>query len=329
MDGESIETIYFGGGTPSLLSEIELATLLEKIYSNFNLDAYPEITLEANPDDLSFDKIKSLHKNGINRLSIGIQSFLESDLQFLKRAHNSEQAKSAIAMAQDIGISNITIDLIYGIPNQTDAIWLENLNLVHSLGIPHFSAYSLTVEPKTQLDFLINQKKLLPVDDEQTATHFMLLMNWAESKGYEHYEISNFCLPQMYSRHNSSYWQGKKYIGLGPSAHSYNGVSRQWNIANNELYIKNLNKAKPYFEIEILSAEEKFNEYLLTSLRTKWGCDLKKIALDFDKLFIEDLEKHILKYLERGYLSLDSNILRLTKSGKFLADNITSDLFRG
>jgi oxygen-independent coproporphyrinogen-3 oxidase len=323
LNGEAVETIYFGGGTPSLLSGQEIELLLNKVYATHALSDNIEISLEANPDDLAAPKVKELARAGINRLSIGVQSFLDEDLHFLQRAHNSMQATDSIKAAQDAGINNITIDLIYGIPGQSIEIWLQNLEKVKEVGIAHFSAYSLTVEPKTRLDHLISQKKLNPVDDEQSAGNFITLMNWAEENGYEHYEISNFCRPGSYSRHNSSYWQGKKYCGIGPSAHSYNLDSRQWNIANNELYIKAINSNEPYFEVEKLNTEQKLNEYIMTSLRTKWGFDISKV----DKQFIPHLESVLPAHINRGHLIDEGGMIKLSRDGKLLADAIISDLF--
>ena len=327
LEGEVIETIYFGGGTPSLLTPNELQNILDKIQEKHHITPNPEITLEANPDDLSAEKIKSLRESGINRLSIGVQSFLESDLDFLQRAHTSAQAIDSIKNAQDAGISNITIDLIYGIPGQSDETWMQNLEMVKSLGIPHFSAYSLTVEPRTQLDHLVKEKQLANVDDAQTERNFRMLMDWAETNGYIHYEISNFCLPDMYSRHNSSYWKGKKYLGIGPSAHSYDGKNRQWNISNNANYIKFLSEGKSYSEIEVLSTSQKFNEYLLTTLRTIWGADMKKIKTEFGMEYYERLQAQIIPYITQGYMLLENNKLTLTREGKLIADTIVSDLF--
>ena len=328
LSGESIETIYFGGGTPSLLTEEELDKILGKIHSEFNVVENPEITLEANPDDLDMKKLISMKKSGINRLSIGVQSFSETELLYLNRAHNAQEALNCIIMAQKAGIDNISIDLIYGIPGQTDEVWKQNLETVKSLSVPHFSAYSLTVEPKTQLDHLIKTHQSEAVDDAQTAAHFLLLMQWAQTNGFEHYEISNFSIPGMYARHNSSYWLSKKYLGLGPSAHSYNGETRQWNISNNAKYIALVNENGDYSEVEILDTDQQFNEYVMTSLRTMWGMDLEIIKQRFGDKILAELEQQLSDYIEQGFIIQNKSIIVLTNGGKLLADAIMSDLFR-
>ena len=327
IDNEPVKSIYFGGGTPSLLSAEEIKKLLSKIYELYEVEKGAEITLEANPDDLTTEKLKAFLEAGINRLSIGVQSFLQADLEFLNRAHSSERALECIKEAKNIGFQLLTIDLIYGIPNQTDEKWLQNLHILQSLKIPHFSAYALTVEPKTALEKWIELKKSPPVNDEVTAHHFTLLTQWAAQNGYEHYEISNFCLPGFYAKHNTAYWQGSKYLGIGPSAHSFNGTSRQWNIANNALYIQNIKLKKPYFEIEELSINDRYNEFVMTSLRTKWGCSLTQVEKDFGAKYMSYLLMNAKPYLDRQLLQKQENILTLTEAGKLLADKIISDLF--
>lgn len=327
LAGETIETIYFGGGTPSILETDEIKKILNLIKENYNVIDFPEITLEANPDDLSPEVLQKLKKAGINRLSIGIQSFHEEDIIFLNRAHSASQSLKCIEDAKKAGFENITIDLIYGIPGQTDEKWLKNLDILRELNIPHFSAYALTVEPKTQLDYLIQKQKLTPVDDEQTARHFNLLTQWAEANNYIHYEISNFCREGMYSRHNTAYWQGTKYIGAGPSAHSFDLTSRQWNVANNTKYIKNLLEGYEFFEREILTDTQKYNEYLMTSLRTLQGCNLLYIEKNFGKEFLEVLHKESAPYIAKNLLLLKDNTIVLTKEAKILADGIIADLF--
>lgn len=327
LEDESVETIYFGGGTPSLLEEKEIVEFIDAVYKNFRVASDPEITLEANPDDLSLDKLVSLKRSGINRLSIGVQSFHEEDLRLLNRAHSADQALKSILNAQETGIDNITIDLIYGIPGQVDNQWEKNLEQVRSLGIPHLSAYSLTVEPRTQLEYLVRKRILPAVDEEQTARHFIMLMDWAEASGFEHYEISNFCLPGKYSRHNSSYWLGKKYLGIGPSAHSYNGFNRQWNMANNSLYVRKLNSGESYSEMEALSVEQQFNEYIMISLRTHWGCDLSKIRMKFGDEYVRYITKNTKPFIDKAQLRKENDLLILSRAGKLLADSIISDLF--
>jgi oxygen-independent coproporphyrinogen III oxidase len=325
---EPIETIYFGGGTPSLLSAIEIEKILQAIYRNYPVQTGDiEITLEGNPDDLNKNKISELKSAGINRLSIGIQSFSDNDLKLLNRVHLASQAHTCIEEAQNAGIGNITIDLIYGIPGQDDQTWNKNLDILKSKGLPHFSAYALTVEPKTALDHLVAKKKIAAVNEDQTARHFNMLQQWSTENGYLPYEISNYCLPGKFSRHNTSYWQAKKYIGVGPSAHSFDGTSRQWNIANNSVYIKNVNENLPYFEREELTAEQQYNEYVMTSLRTMWGCSKDRILNDFGEKYLMDFESNASQYIKDNLLLIKDNTVYLTLAGKLLADKISSDLF--
>ncbi len=327
LGSDRIETIYFGGGTPSLLSTEELDKILNHIYQNFNIEDDLEVTLEANPDDLTPAKLQALKNSGINRLSIGIQSFSSKEIQYLNRIHTVDQALDSIKQAQDLGLTNISIDLIYGIPHQNDDVWVENLNRIITLSIPHFSAYSLTVEPKTQLAHLIKNKIISPIDDAQTASHFQLLMDWAENNKFDHYEISNFAKEGKISRHNSSYWLGKKYLGIGPAAHSYNTNTRQWNIASNTKYIKALNENLPYYEIESLNTNENYNEFLLLGLRTKWGVDLDVLNLKFGATYLEKFCTEIKPYQAKGLIKIEDNKIKLSQSGKLLADAIMSDLF--
>ncbi len=323
-----IETIYFGGGTPSLLSPEDLNSIFETIYKTYLVSENAEVTLEANPDDLSQEKLKELKQTPINRLSIGIQSFFDEDLQFMNRAHNSVEAKKCLIIAQDIGFDNLTIDLIYGSPTTSNEHWESNLQTTFDFQIPHISCYCLTVEPKTALAHFVKTGKAKPVDEHQAAQQFEMLMDAMEQKGYEHYEISNFAKPGWYSRHNSSYWKGKKYIGIGPSAHSYNGKSRQWNPANNAKYLKFIqSKEGPlFFEREVLSSEQQYNEYVMTSLRTIWGCDLTKI-----NSFGDQYEKHFLntiqQFLENETVNHKKETYSLTRKGKLLADQIAMELF--
>jgi oxygen-independent coproporphyrinogen-3 oxidase len=327
LGGEKIETIYFGGGTPSLLSKEDLDLIFDKIYSTHSVSGMPEITLEANPDDLTLDKLKELKETSINRLSIGIQSFSEEDLKFMNRAHNAMEAENCLKFAQDLGFENLTIDLIYGSPTTSDIQWSKNLETVFQYQIPHISCYCLTVEPKTALAHFVKVGKAKPVDENQAARQFEMLIQSMSLNEYEHYEISNFAKKGWYSKHNSSYWKGAKYLGLGPSAHSFDGSSRQWNVANNAHYIKALNNKVLNFEKEIISPETRYNEYVMTSLRTSWGCDSKellKIGEKYERFFL----KNVSQYIETKLVEEKGNqVYILTKKGKLLADNIAMELF--
>ena len=323
----SIETLYFGGGTPSLLEEGELQFLMDRITRHFTLDPGAEITLEANPDDFSASQAGWWRKAGINRLSIGIQSFRDEDLQWMHRTHRAEKARQAIELAIQAGFSNLSVDLIYGIPGLKDEDWMDNINRVLDYGISHVACYALTVEPRTALSSMIAAHKKEPVDPEGQARQFLLLMEAMEAAGYEHYEISNFAKPGWRSRHNSSYWQGKPYYGFGPSAHSYNGQIRGWNIANNALYIKSLQHGAPDFEMEILKESDRLNEYVMTSLRTMEGLDLDYVEDRFSPAQRLRLENESAKYLDRGWMVREGQNLQLTKNGKLFADAIASDLF--
>lgn len=327
LPAESIKTIYFGGGTPSLLSAAEIEGLMLSLKENFDLSALTEVTLEANPDDLDIDKLKSLRSAGINRLSIGIQSFQDQALRFINRAHNATEAIQCVHDAHEAGFEDISIDLIYGIPGITEEMWLRDLDILKSLHIPHFSAYALTVEPRTMLDKWISTGRSEAVDDAAIAQHFQLLQQWCETHGYLPYEISNYCLPGHEARHNSAYWKGEKYIGFGPSAHSFDGESRQWNIANNSLYISKIAAANTFFEKEYLSAADKCNEYIMTSLRTLTGCDLEKIKENFGADFYNSISDSANGYMKTGWLQKTGNSLILTQSGRLFADKIISDLF--
>ena len=328
LDRAAIETIYFGGGTPSLLSADEINRIFDTILKYYPVTSLKECTLEANPDDLDKHYLQSLRKTPINRFSIGVQSFREEDLQYMKRAHNVQQADYSIKAAQDAGFDNLSIDLIYGTPGLTDAVWKKNLSKVAALSIPHFSSYALTVEDKTALQHAILQKKTGPVDPEQAAGQFEILMEQAAAMGYEHYEISNFALPGRYAIHNTNYWRGLPYLGIGPSAHSFNGTSRRWNIANNGLYAKNILKDhKMLYEEETLTPAQHLNEYIMTSLRTMWGCDLDKIAREWDSTSANTIEKSSHLFQEKRWIKQDGNKLILTNIGKLFADKIASELF--
>ncbi len=329
LQGQAIETIYFGGGTPSLLSADEINRITELIFENYTVSALKEFTLEANPDDLSPAYLKSLRSTQVNRLSIGVQSFHENDLQYMHRAHNAQEADYAIKAAQDAGFTNLTIDLIYGTPGLGDAGWKQNLDKTASLQIPHFSAYALTVEEGTPLHHSISKKKTKPVNAAQAASQFEILMDYAASIGYEHYEISNFAKPGSYAIHNTNYWRGLPYLGIGPSAHSFNGNTRRWNISNNALYIKNIFENIPVHEEEQLTRIQHLNEYIMTSLRTMWGCDLDKISKEWDEDYAKTIEKSSHNFRERNWLMQKDRKLILTNAGKLFADKIAAEMFIG
>ena len=323
---EIIETIYFGGGTPSILQTADIRLLIDAVYSNYKVVENPEITIEANPDDLSEERIIELSKNKVNRLSIGIQSFFEDDLKLMNRAHNSVEARKCLEIATQY-FDNISIDLIYGVPNMSNEKWLQNIETALSFNVPHISSYALTVEPKTALHTFI-QKGIIPQPDDDVAQeHFHLLVDKLTDNGFIHYELSNFGKPTYFSKNNSSYWLGKKYIGIGPSAHSYNGISRSWNVSNNSMYLKSLSENKLPSETETLTITDRYNEYVMTGLRTIWGISLDRIEQEFGKSYLDYLNQQASKYLEDHLLFVDENILRTTKSGKFLSDGIASDLF--
>jgi len=326
LNGETIETIYFGGGTPSLLSANEINLITETITNLHSVTGNAEITLEANPDDLDKEKLHSLRHTDINRLSIGIQSFFDEDLQWMNRAHHSNEAEISVKAAQDAGFENLTIDLIYGYPLLNDQKWRHNISSAFELAVPHISAYSMTVEPKTALASFIKKKKQPAPDDQQSAEQFISLMSAMQEHGFEHYEISNFCKPGHYSRHNSSYWKGVKYLGIGPSAHSYNGETRRWNIANNAKYIHALENGEISFEMEQLTVNDRLNEYIMTSLRTMWGLDLETLnsiaPASADKLLATAK-----CFFDNGWLYQKDKVVYLSKTGKLYADNIASDLF--
>ena len=327
LDGEPVETVYLGGGTPSLLMPGELERIVEKLFLEFTIDKNFELTLEANPDDISQASLSDWKKNGINRLSIGVQSFFQEELSWMNRAHNAGQALNAVRLAQNTGFSNISIDLIYGSPFPDEGRWEKNISRAISLNIPHLSCYALTVEPKTALQSRILEKKMPPVDPGRQADQFFLLMERLEKAGYEHYEISNFALPGRRSQHNSAYWHGKKYLGLGPSAHSFNGISRQWNIANNQLYIQALRKNTLPFEIEWLTPVQRLNEYIMTSIRTREGIDLGHVSENFGNSAAQSILSGSGSYFRDLKLEQKDSRLVLTKEGKLFADGIASALF--
>jgi oxygen-independent coproporphyrinogen III oxidase len=326
LQNETVETIYFGGGTPSLLSIEDCQLLIGCCKTFFPVAAYAEITIETNPDDITGEKLLGWKEAGINRLSIGIQSFFEEDLQWMNRAHNAQQAISSLQSTIK-QFNNITIDLIYGHPLLKDEKWKQNVDTAIQLGIPHISCYALTVEPKTPLDKLIREHKKEDVEPDKQARQFLMLMDSLNEAGYEHYEISNFAKPGMRSRHNSSYWSDKKYLGIGPSAHSFDGDSRQWNVANNKIYIDSIVKEIIPAEKEMLTATQKLNEYIMTSLRTVEGIDLGKVSRrepgDGSQEFIAKAKK----FIDTGKMIERNNFLILTRDGKLFADGIAAELF--
>ncbi|MET3025129.1 radical SAM family heme chaperone HemW [Flavobacterium sp. UW10123] len=323
---EIVETIYFGGGTPSVLSNEEINFLISEVYKNYKVVENPEITLEANPDDLSAERILELSQSPINRLSIGIQSFYEDDLKMMNRAHNSAEAKKCLEEATKY-FDNISLDLIYGIPGLSDEMWKHNIQTALDFGIPHISSYALTVEPKTALSKLIQTGKIAEPQDEVASNHFMILVEMLQKNGFIHYELSNFGKENYFSKNNSAYWLGKKYIGIGPSAHSYDGEKRGWNIANNSLYLKAIQNDELPIETEILTISDRYNEYIMTGLRTIWGVSLERIEKEFGSEYLNYLLEQSQKFLNDDLLSIENNILKPTIKGKFLTDGIASDLF--
>ena len=323
-----ISTLYFGGGTPSLLAPEELGQLMEAIQAAAVLAPDLECTLEANPDDISPAQLLAWKSIGINRLSLGIQSFRDEDLQWMNRAHSGQQAREALNMIREAGFHNISADLIYGTPGLSDEAWQEQVNTLLAFGVPHISAYALTVEPRTALDLMIRQGKRADVEPDQQAGQFLLLADLLETAGYDHYEISNFALPGMRSRHNSSYWRGIPYIGIGPSAHSYDGQGRRWNVANNAAYIRALQEGRiPYTE-EILSAVQRFNEYVMTALRTSEGLDLQMLEQEWGQEALSAVMRVAKPYQQQQYLILEGQYLRLSREGKLFADGIAAAMFR-
>ena len=325
---EKIDTIYFGGGTPSLLSAAELKPIFEALHKKFSIAENAEITLEANPDDINSSILTQWQHAGINRLSLGVQSFVETELAWMNRAHHANESLESIHRIRDADFTNFSVDLIYGSPLQSNDELKKNLEIIFNEQVPHISCYALTVETKTALHKMIDQKRTAPVDAEKQAVQFLLLMDHMKENGYEHYEISNYAKPGMRSKHNSSYWQGKPYYGFGPSAHSFDGKNnRRWNIANNTQYIQSLQKDMIPFEEEILTATQQANEYIMTSLRTIEGLDMQLLKINFGKTNYESLRSTGKKYIDSGKLILENDRLILTKEGKLFADGIAADLF--
>jgi oxygen-independent coproporphyrinogen-3 oxidase len=327
LGGETVDSIYFGGGTPSLLPSSSIAGIMESVYRNFNIQTNPEITLECNPDDLYPDRLKAWKQAGINRLSIGIQSFSDDDLSWMNRAHNAKQALDSIEMVRKAGFENFSIDLIYGLPGLTDEKWGRNLHTAISVNPDHISCYALTVEPKTALYKMIRLKETEDVKPEKQATQFLSGIEILEAAGFEHYEISSFAKPGKRSRHNSAYWQSKNYLGLGPGAHSFNGSSRQWNISNNALYIKSVMSGQLNMEFENLLPKDLLNEYIMTSLRTIEGMDLQYVSKHFGKDKSDKLVEITAEYVRSNKMEQEREKLLLTREGKLFADGIAAALF--
>lgn len=321
-----VETIYFGGGTPSLLSSEELKQIFETIYAYYSVSEEAEVTLEANPDDLTEDNIRMLAASPVNRLSIGVQSFFEEDLQMMNRAHNSREALESIKTARKY-FDNISIDLIYGIPKMSNKRWKENLKTALQLGVPHISSYALTVENRTALKSLIEKGKIAPVEEEAAREHYEIMIHTLKDAGFENYEFSNFGKPGYFSRNNTAYWFGKPYLGIGPSAHSFDGKSRMWNISNNTLYIKALEKGELPAEREELSLADRYNEYVMTRLRTKWGILLTEVQEKFGEDYKTYLLREARSFLNNGLLEQEGDSLLISPKGKFLSDGIAAELF--
>ena len=328
LESSNLKSLYFGGGTPSILKVDELQSIIDEVLKHFSFDPNIEITLEANPDDLDKNFLQNLVKTPINRLSIGTQSFFDEDLKLMNRAHNSGEAESSIKRAQDFGLTNISIDLIYGSPTSNLEIWKKNLDKTIELQVPHISSYALTVEPKTALNTWISQGKIVAPKEAEQHEEFFYMTDFLKDNGFDHYEISNFGKPGFHSQHNSAYWKSQEYLGIGPSAHSYNGRNeRSWNIANNQLYINSLNQSKLAKETEILTEKEQFNEMLMIGLRTIWGVDLTSLKEKFTTELLEKFQSQIKNKLEDGILQIENNHLKIPEKHWFLADGIAADLF--
>lgn len=321
-----LETIYFGGGTPSIFSPSEIQQLIDAVYVHFQVGDSPEITLEANPDDLVGGGPQQWSKTPVNRLSIGIQSFFDDDLRLMNRAHDALSAKRVLEEATHY-FDNISVDLIYGIPGMDDAKWMANVETVIASGVPHISSYALTVEPRTALKKMIATGQVNAPSDEAASRHFQLLSQRLTEAGFVHYELSNFGKPGYFSRNNSAYWLGKSYIGIGPSAHSFDGVSRSWNISNNTLYIKAINENRRPAETEVLTTADRYNEAVMTGLRTIWGISLPNVEQAFGPKFHEYLLQTSARFRDGGLLVIEDDILKTSEKGKFLADGLASDLF--
>lgn len=326
LNNIQVQTIYFGGGTPSLLSGHELKQIFTAIHVNYKTDELEEITLEANPDDISEKTVSMWKSAGVDRLSIGLQSFREEDLNWMNRAHNVIEANHAVDIAKNGGITNLTVDLIYGLPDLDEAAWMDHLQRVVSMDVQHISAYCLTVEEKTALASLVKNRKIVPANEELQSNHFDKMLRFLTEQGYQQYEISNFSKPGFESKHNSAYWQGKEYIGIGPSAHSFDGATRRWNLPNNTLYMKGIEGGETYFEIEQLSSINLFNERILTGLRTREGINPSELNREFG--LSEEFHKLVDQYIHIGWMKNENESLVLTVEGKLRADHIASELFK-
>ncbi|REC45122.1 radical SAM family heme chaperone HemW [Chryseobacterium sp. 5_R23647] len=329
LQNKNLKSLYFGGGTPSVLSADEIKSLIDEVLKHFSFNSDIEITLEANPDDLNAQFLKGLSSSPVNRLSIGTQSFFDEDLKLMNRAHNASEAEGSIKRAQDFGFENLSIDLIYGSPTSNLEIWKENLNKTIALEIPHISSYALTVEPKTTLENWISKGKVSKPKEEEQNREFYYMIDFLKDHGFDHYEVSNFAKDGFYSRHNSAYWKYQEYLGIGPSAHSYNGNDvRSWNVANNQQYIKKLNSNILAKETEILSQQDQFNEMIMIGLRTIWGVDLDSLNQKFSENILDKFNKEIQYKIEGGILKIENNHLKIPEKHWFMADGIASDLFQ-
>ena len=324
--GETVETVYLGGGTPSQLAGQQVKDIIGHIYNIYSVSENAETTIEMNPDDISLPLLQSLKEAGVNRLSMGIQTFNEQNLKFLNRRHTAAEAIDKVKMCKDCGFDNISIDLIYGMPVESHDDWIADIEKAISLGTQHISAYHLIYEEGTRMTQLLEQGIITETDEEESLSQFKTMIDMLKSAGFVHYEISNFCKPGFESKHNSSYWKGKKYTGIGPSAHSFDGNNRQWNIANLDEYIYKVNNGQQFWEEEILSTAEKYNDLILTSLRTMWGLDMNMLERSFGKIYLDYCMKNAMPHIERGTLSLQDGIMKLTENGIFVSDDIMSDL---
>ena len=326
LRSQTIDTIYFGGGTPSVLSITEIGSILQKINELFNVSQTAEITLETNPDDLTPQYLQELRNLGFNRLSIGIQSFFDDDLKWMNRRHTAVEAENSVKLSQDMGFKNINIDLIYGLPQLSLERWEQNLKKFLALDVPHLSAYHLTIEPKTVFGYYKRKGRLTEIDEEMSLQHYKLLIKTMKSNAFEHYEISNFCRDGLYSQHNTNYWKQGHYLGIGPSAHSYNGLSRQWNVSVNSDYIDAIKGGTSFFEVEQLTDKDKFNDYILTGLRTAWGINLEVVRNTYGEVFSNHLKKELTQYIDTAYIKRNHQTISLTEEGMFISDKIISEL---
>lgn len=326
ISGEKIKTIYFGGGTPSQLSYNDFSRIFETIYNQFDVDPTTEITMEANPDDLTSHYLHILQKLPFNRLSIGIQSFNDDELKFIRRRHSAAKAKEVVQLCKSLGYNNISIDLMYGLPDQTMEIWQKNLDEAISLGIQHISSYHLIYEQGTRLYRLFKSGDVKPVDEDLSVDMFSVMIDKLSIAGFEHYEISNFAKNGLYSKHNSSYWLGEKYLGLGPAAHSFDGQNRAWNIASISKYIDGITQGEPAIEVEVLDTNTRYNDFILTGMRTKWGVNLTELEKQFGTEIKNYCIKNVQKYINQGFVFQEDNVLKLTRTGIFISDGIMSDL---